>query len=485
MDRPDRLPCRRRERRRIAARAERRASGRRVALAAVEGPTRSAGRAVDGRIGAAFPGEADRIAHDADDRQPVRRGIGGVVEGDALADGVAGGEVPRASVSLTTARRRQARVGVATSRPRRTAAAASRNSRAAPRDTRRPDGRHRPRASGRRCRTRASRGRRRAARRRPRSRPRRRAAGAGLDRRREEHRPLAGRGRRRPCTETDSVSRPRGSKPGSMADGAEAAQRQAGADQQHQRQRHLGDDERVAQAAPRAVAGGRRARARRCRCRVRAACHAGTARRRAPVRTVETPTVNASVQPSRPCRRRAASPAAPSPQSARTPTAEDGQADDAAEAGEQHALGEELADQRGRAGAEREADRDSRCRVAARASSRCATLAQAISSTKPTAPSSTAGPGRGRRRRPSTQRRHGDAAVRAGKLPLEPRGNRGPSRARAVEVDAVAQPREDAQAAADARGRAAPSSGSGAQSSARVAQNGANLNDAGITPTIV
>ena len=74
------------------------------------------------------------------------------------------------------------------------------------------------------------------------------------------------------------------------------------------------------------------------------------------------------------------------------------------------------------------------------------------------------------------ERRDVDVAVRAGKSRFESRRERRHRRPRLVERDARRQPREDAQAVARCAEVARSPSASGAQSSARVAQNGANLN---------
>ena len=53
-------------------------------------------------------------------------------------------------------------------------------------------------------------------------------------------------------SDTRMVSRPSGRNPtGTLRQPGEALQQQAGADEQHQRQRHLGDHERPGRAAPR------------------------------------------------------------------------------------------------------------------------------------------------------------------------------------------------------------------------------------------
>jgi hypothetical protein len=120
-------------------------------------------------------------------------------------------------------------------------------------------------------------------------------------------------------------------------------------------------------------------------------------------------------------------------------------------------------------------------RAADRASNMCATLAHAMSSTKPAAPSSTSSVGR---TSPTTLSLSGVTVT----PPLVP-GNSRSSRAVMVAISARAcasvtpgASRAKTRSVLSPRSVARSASGSGAHSSACVAQKGANWNSFGITP---
>ena len=216
--------------------------------------------------------------------------------------------------------------------------------------------------------------------------------------------------------------------------------------------------------------------------RVRAACHAGTRPKTRPV-TIETASVNASVQPSTAMSAARGRSRGAIAATARTPTA--------ASARPTMLLRPESSRlstsswrtiwNRVAPSARRTAISD--CRAAARASSMCATLAQAISRTKPTATSSTVRPSRVW---PTTRSFSGTTCTLrlVPGTPLRGGGDDVDVGLRRGRDDAGLQPREHAEAVAAAV-VAAPSSGSGAHSSAFTAQNGANTKRGGITPTTV
>ena len=320
----------------------------------------------------------------------------GIVEGDALADRVASGEVA-ADERVADDRdvRRQPRVGVPRCRgPGGSAAAASRSSRAARRGRRRPVGR-RPAARGRPATSK------------PRvqtsptsgawltalaaSTPGSRRTASTASVKNAARRP--GSAADEPCTDTDIVSTPRGSKPGSSADAAARLRsvspapisRTSASASSETTKTSRSSASRPWPVVPRAP--------RRSPMRVRAACHAGTRPKTRPV-TIETPSVKASVQPSTAMSAARGRSGGAIAATARTPNAARARpttllrpASSRLSASSWRTIWNRVAPS-----ARRTAISD--CRVAARASSMCATLAQAISRTKPTATSSTDRPSR-------------------------------------------------------------------------------------------
>ena len=217
--------------------------------------------------------------------------------------------------------------------------------------------------------------------------------------------------------------------------------------------------------------------------RVRAACQAGTRPKTRPV-TIETPSVKASVQPSTAMSAARGRSGGAIAATARTPNA--------ARARPTTLLRPESSRlstsswrtiwNRVAPSARRTAISD--CRVAARASSMCATLAQAISSTKPTATSSTVRPSRVW---PTTRSLSGTTCT------LRLVSGYAASRRRVTTstsawAEAGLTPgfsRAKTRRLSPSRLSRRASSGSGAHSSAFTAQNGANTKRGGITPTIV
>ena len=169
----------------------------------------------------------------------------------------------------------------------------------------------------------------------------------------------------------------------------EAADEERRADEQHDGQRDFGDDERAAQPLARRRRRSRRARHPSARC-VRSgldSCSAGTMPKRSPVRS-DRPAAAASTRRSSAIvgdARHALGHRAPEDLD-RPPREHDREhrPDDR----EHEALDHELADSRQRPAPSAARMPTSRSRALARASSRFATFAHAISSTMPTAPSS-------------------------------------------------------------------------------------------------
>ena len=169
----------------------------------------------------------------------------------------------------------------------------------------------------------------------------------------------------------------------------EAADQQAGAGQEHHRQRHLGHDERAAHAVPpRFVSAPRPPSFRLLAILERVDWNAGTMPKTTPVsndsarlKSTTVPLTLTSSSLGMPRRMEA-------DEERDTPDGEQ-QAQARADQAEHDALGQQLADEAHALGAERGAYRHLALAGRGARKSRFATLAQAISSTKPTAPRST------------------------------------------------------------------------------------------------
>ena len=181
-----------------------------------------------------------------------------------------------------------------------------------------------------------------------------------------------------------------------LAQAEEAPHHQPGAGEQHERERDLADDERLAQAAG-ARTWSRRLPSLSVSCSGARRGNAGTRPKTMPVAR-DAAGEGEHVRRRRP--RAAERPAGPRPAAPRCPTARAaGRA--RRRQREQQAFGEQLAHERAAAGAQRRADGDLASRAAARASSRLATLAQAMSSTNAPRPGVPQRAGRRRRGDPS------------------------------------------------------------------------------------
>ena len=173
----------------------------------------------------------------------------------------------------------------------------------------------------------------------------------------------------------------------------QTSQQQSGADQQHERERHLGDDQRAA-GAPMAAGGARVSSAARPLADRRATRAAqGSAPTRMPMTLVIT-RPNTKTEASTRIAPTARQPRRAEGDQRADAGLRDEHAERAADQREQQALGEHLAVSRERPAPSAARIANSPRRCAPRASSRFVTLTHAIASTRSTAPSTASSAGR-------------------------------------------------------------------------------------------